>query len=65
MSRFSDIPFSTIRDKDGRVVYSTPGADVETVEARRLAWEHYNETGDDSKLRELGLLPEDECTDTK
>ena len=58
-SRWTDVPFSVVRDASGRIV-SRAGltdAQIETIEARNLAWRVYNETGDDSELRRLGVLP--------
>ena len=56
------MPFSVVRDACGRIV-SRAGlpeltdAQIETIEARNLAWRVYNTTGDDSELRRLGVLP--------
>ena len=61
-SRWTDVPFSVVRDASGRIV-SRAGlpkltdAQIETIEARNLAWRVYNTTGDDSELRRLGVLP--------
>ena len=58
-SRWTDVPFSVVRDASGRIVERADltDAQIETIEARNLAWQVYNTTGDDSELRRLGVLP--------
>ena len=61
-SRWTDVPVSVVRDADGDVVVRAGLPDLtdeqrESIEARALAWQAYNETGDDSQLRALGVLP--------
>ena len=58
-SRWTDVPFSVVRDASGRIVERADltDAQIETIEARNLAWRVYNATGDDSELRRLGVLP--------
>jgi hypothetical protein len=61
-SRWTDVPFSFVRDSSGRIVERAglpdlTDAECETIEARNLAWQVYNTTGDDSELRRLGVLP--------
>ena len=58
-SRWTDVPFSVVRDASGRIVERADltDAQIETIEARNLAWRVYNTTGDDSELRRLGVLP--------
>ena len=61
-SRWNDVPFSVVRDASGRIVERAglpdlTDAQIETIEARNLAWRAYNTTGDDSELRRLGVLP--------
>ena len=56
------MPFSFVRDANGRIVDRAglpelTDAQIETIEARNLAWRVYNATGDDSELRRLGVLP--------
>ena len=53
------MPFSIVRDISGEVVERADltDAQIETIEAQNLAWQVYNETGDDSELRRLGVLP--------
>jgi hypothetical protein len=53
------VPFSVVRDASGRIVERADltDAQIETIEARNLAWRVYNTTGDDSELRRLGVLP--------
>ena len=58
-SRWTDVPFSVVRDASGRIVERADltDAQIETIEARNLVWRVYNTTGDDSELRRLGVLP--------
>ena len=61
-SRWTDVPFSVVRDASGRIVERAglpelTDAQIETIEVRNLAWQVYNQTGDDSELRALGVLP--------
>ena len=61
-SRWTDVPFSVVRDSSGRNVEwaglpDFTDAERETIEARNLAWQVYNQTGDDRELRRLGVLP--------
>ena len=61
-SRWTDVPFSIVRDATGQIVERAglpklTDEQRETIEARNLAWQVYNQTGDDSELRRLGVLP--------
>ena len=55
------MPFSIVRDATGQIVDrggpKLTDEQRETIEARNLAWQVYNQTGDDSELRRLGVLP--------
>ena len=68
-SRWTDVPFSVVRDASGRIVERAglpdlTDAQIETIEARNLAWRVYNTTGDDSELRRLGIFPMVDGIDT-
>ena len=63
--RFTDVPFGIIRDNSGQVVDRGQGtltkAQQTEIDARNYAWRVFNQTGDKSYLRALGVLPtEDE-----
>ena len=57
----TDVPFlGRSRREFGRIVERADLSDPQTsstIEARNLAWQVYNTTGDDSELRRLGVLP--------
>ena len=59
MGRMNDpITFFKV-GKDGRLI-APPGMSKKEAAAHRQsarAWEHYHETGDESKLRKAGILP--------
>ena len=44
-------------DRGAQACPDLTDAQIETIEARNLAWRVYNTTGDDSELRRLGVLP--------
>ena len=58
MGRFDDPVVFLKRDAKGKM-RAPPGLTKEQREAHEksaAAWEHWHETGDDSKLREAGLI---------
>ena len=58
-----DDPITFLKvDRDGNFIKPPGMSETEFAVHREsaLAWEHWHETGDDSKLREAGILPSDE-----